>query len=494
MIRKIERTPLLGFLALLTLFTSACMVGPKYQRPSAPTPQAFKEPPPNGWKTAQPADGVLRGKWWELYNDPELNALEEQVSISNQNVLMAEAQYREAKDAIRVARAAFFPTVSVGPGITSGLNSSALLSSSSTTTGIIGNGTRSTFAIPFDFSYTVDVWGAIRRAIRASAETAQADDALLENARLMYQSELAQDYFNLHGLDGDEDLLERTVKSYEDYLKLTQDRFASGVASGGDLALAETQLYTTTAQLVDLNVMRTQYEHAIAMLTGKPPSELSIPRKILRNAPPVIPVAVPSALLERRPDIASVERQMAAANEQIGIAQAAYYPTISLSASAGLQGSSLLNLFSWPARFWSVGPVLSETLFDAGRRRGVLLEAEDAYDATVANYRLTVLTSFQQVEDALSALHFLEDEMNVEAKAVEAAERSLTIATAQYKAGTTDYLTVITTQALALQDERSEVDLLTRRITESVILVQALGGGWDTSELPSTTSLIAHVK
>jgi NodT family efflux transporter outer membrane factor (OMF) lipoprotein len=466
------------------------MVGPKYQRPAAPMAQVFKEPPPTGWKSAQPSDGVLRGKWWELYNDPELNALEEQVSISNQNVLAAASQYKEAKDAIRIARAALFPTVTVGPSISNSRQSSSLFSGP----GRGGGGVQNTFSIPFDFSYQIDVFGSIRRSIRASAETAQADEAQLENVRLMYQAELAQDYFSLHGLDGDEDLLERTVKSYEDYLKLTQDRFASGVASGGDLALAETQLYTTTAQLVDLNVMRTQYEHAIAILTGKPPSELTIARKILRNAPPVIPVAVPSALLERRPDIAAAERQMASANEQIGIAQAAYYPTISLTASAGLEGSSLLNLFTWPSRLWSIGPGVSETLFDAGRRRGVLLQAEDAFDVTVANYRQTVLTSFQQVEDALSALHYLEDEMNVEAKAVEAAERSLTIATAQYKAGTTDYLTVITTQALALQDERSEVDLLTRRITESVILIQALGGGWDTSELPSSQDLMAHAK
>jgi NodT family efflux transporter outer membrane factor (OMF) lipoprotein len=467
------------------------MVGPKYQRPAAPMAQVFKEPPPTGWKSAQPSDGVLRGKWWEVYNDPDLNALEEQVSISNQNVLAAISQYKEAKDAIRIARAALFPTVTVGPGITSGRSSSSLISGPG---GAISSGVRNTFSIPFDFSYQMDVFGSIRRSIRASAETAQADEAQLENVRLMYHSELAQDYFSLHGVDGDEDLLERTVKSYEDYLKLTQDRYASGVASGGDLALAETQLYTTTAQLVDFNVARTQYEHAIAILTGKPPSELSIPRKILRNAPPIIPVSVPSVLLERRPDIAAAERQMASANEQIGIAQAAYYPTISLTASAGLEGSSLLNLFSWPSRLWSIGPGVSETLFDAGRRRGVLLQAEDAFDVTVANYRQTVLTSFQQVEDALSALHYLEDEMNVEAKAVEAAERSLTIATAQYKAGTTDYLTVITTQALALQDERSEVDLLTRRITESVILIQALGGGWDSSQLPSTTDLIAHAK
>jgi NodT family efflux transporter outer membrane factor (OMF) lipoprotein len=478
------------------------MVGPKYQAPPAPVPQAFKEPPPNGWKSAQPSDGVLRGKWWEVYNDPELNALEEQVSISNQNVLMAAAQYREAKDAIKIARAALYPTVTVGPGITSSSSSGALISvpGSTGTTGTVSsvgggsNVVRNTFSIPFDFSYQVDVFGAVRRAVRASVETAQADEAQLENIRLMYQAELAQDYFNLHGMDGDEDLLERTVKIYEDYLKLTQDRYAGGVASGSDLALAETQLYTTTAQLVDLNVLRTQYEHAIAVLTGKPPATLEIARKILRSVPPVTPVALPSALLERRPDIASTERQMAAANEQIGIAQAAYYPTISLSASAGLEGTSLLNLFSWPARFWSIGPLVSETLFDAGRRKGVLLQAEDAFDVTVANYRLTVLTAFQQVEDALSALKYLQDEADVEAKAVEAAQRSLTIATAQYKAGTTDYLNVITTQSIALADEKTEVDLLTRRMTESVLLIEALGGGWDSSQLPSSKDLIAKSK
>lgn len=480
-----------SFLAVLIFLTSSCMVGPKYQRPAAPVPQAFKEPPPEGWKTAQPSDGVLKGKWWEIYNDPDLNALEEQVSISNQNVLAAEAQFREARDAIRIARAAFYPTVTVGPSATNARTSTSLISGGLNGA---GSGIRNTLSIPFDFSYQADIWGSIRRSIRASAETAQADAAQLENARLMYQAELAQDYFSMHGLDGDADLLETTAKSYQEYLKLTQDRYAGGVASGGDVAQAETQLYTTQAQLVDLDVMRTQYEHAIAILTGKPPASLTIARKILKDAPPVIPVAVPSALLERRPDVASLERQMASANEQVGIAQAAYYPSISISASAGIQGSSLLNLFTWPARFWSVGPVVSETLYDAGRRRGVMLQAEDAFDVTVANYRQTVLTAFQQVEDALSALRVLENEAGVEDKAVDAAKRSLAIATAQYKAGTADYLTVITTQAIALADERSAIDILTRRITESVLLVQALGGGWNASQLPSSTDLMARAK
>ncbi len=474
-----------------TLFFSSCMVGPKYQRPPAPVPSAFKEPLPQGWKEAQPNEGALRGRWWEIYKDPELNALEEQVSISNQNVLMAEAQYREAKDLIKINRAALFPTVTAGPSASNAHTAGALVAGSGPSVGPL---VRNELAIPFDLSWEPDIWGSIRRTVRQSAESAQATEAQLENARLSYQSLLAQDYFSLHGIDGDMDLLRRTEKSYEDYLKLTQNRYQSGVASGGDVAQAETQLYTTDAQLVDLGVARTQFEHAIAILIGKPPASLSIEAKILKDAPPVIPVAVPSVLLERRPDIAASERQMAAANEQIGIATAAYYPTISLSASAGLEGTSLLNLFTWPARFWSVGPALSETLYDAGRRRGVLNQSKDAFDVTVASYRETVLTAFQQVEDALSALRVLENESAVEAKAVDAAERSLTIATAQYKAGTADYLTVITTQAIALQDEKSMVDLLTRRVTESVLLVQALGGGWDTSTLPSATDLIAHNK
>jgi NodT family efflux transporter outer membrane factor (OMF) lipoprotein len=465
---------------------TGCMVGPKYTTPPPPTaPAAFKEPPPPGWKEAQPSDSQIKGKWWEIYNDPDLNALEEQVSISNQNVLMAEAQFRQARDTIRIARADLYPTVSVGSTATNGRGGSA---------GTAG-GVRNSLVFPtIGVSYTADVWGAIRRQVRADVEIAQATAAQLENAKLLYQSDLATDYFLLHGLDGDEDLLERTAKSYEEYLTLTKNRYAGGVASGGDVAQAETQLDTTQAQLVDLGVARAQYEHAIAILTGKAPAFVTIPRKILKTPPPVIPIAVPSALLERRPDIAALERTMAASNEQIGIAQAAYYPTISLSASAGLEGSSLLNLFSWPARFWSIGPAISETLFDAGRRNAVVKQAQDAFDVTVANYRQNVLTAFQQVEDNLSTLRILEQEAKATAQAVDAAERSLKIATDQYKAGTTSYLTVITAQALALQNERTAVDLLTRRMAASVGLVQALGGGWDSSTLPNATNLRAAGK
>lgn len=488
--------PAVAVLTTAIFGLTGCMVGPKYQRPPAPTPAAFKEPPPAGWKEAQPNDGVLRGKWWEVYNDPDLNALEEQVTISNQNVAAAEASFREARDAIRIARAALFPTVSAGTSAGSSQSSASLINApANNPNAVISTSVRNTLIFPtVNFSYQADIWGTVRHGIRASVDQAQASAAQLENIRLLYQADLAQAYFLLHGLDGDIDLLERTVKSYQEYLTLTQNRFAGGVATGGDVAQAETQLDTTQAQLIELGVARAQYEHAIAIYTGKPPASVSVARKVLALPPPPVPIAVPSALLERRPDIAIQERLMAASNEQIGIAQAAYYPVIGLTASAGFEGSSLLNLFSWPSRFWSIGPALTETLFDAGRRGGVLRQAQDAFDVEVANYRQTVLTAFQQVEDNLSTLRILEQEAKVTDLAVNAAERSLAISTAQYKAGTASYLQVITSQALALQNERTAVDLLTRRLTSSVLLIEALGGGWDASQIPGEKGLMASGK
>jgi NodT family efflux transporter outer membrane factor (OMF) lipoprotein len=469
------------------LFSSACMIGPKYQRPTAPAPSAFKEPPPAGWKEAQPNDGAIRGKWWEIYNDPQLNALEERVSISNQNVLMAEAQYREAKAAVRIARAGLFPTVSTAPTIVSARTPPSVTGSSKA----IQQGL---YSLPLDISYTADIWGSIRRAIAASADTAQVSAADLENARLSYQAELAQDYFQLHGLDGDEKLLTDAVKSYDQYLVLTRNRYAGGVASLGDVALAQTQLETTRAQLVDFGVQRAQFEHAVAVLTGKPPSGFSIPAEILQTPPAPVPIAVPSALLERRPDISAAERQVASANEQIGIAMAAFYPTLTLSASGGFESTDFLKWLTWPSRFWSVGPALAETLFDAGKRHAQVYQAQAAYDATVANYRQTVLTAFQQVEDNLAALRILAQEADVEAVAVKAAEQSLTISRDQYIGGIVSYLTVITAQTAALDDERSAIDILTRRMTSSVLLVEALGGGWDTTQLPTTADVIAARK
>jgi NodT family efflux transporter outer membrane factor (OMF) lipoprotein len=479
-----KRVTIVPFTLALTLFMSGCMIGPKYSRPAAPAPAAYREAPPEGWKEAQPDDGKIKGKWWEIYNEPDLNALEEQVSISNQNVLAAEAQFRAARDAVRIARANLFPTVGASPSITN---------SRSPVTTTVPSGSswiHSVYDLPVDFSYQADIWGSIRRSVAASAATAQASAAQLENARLTYQAELAQDYFQMRTTRSDEELLTTTVKSYRDFLELTQNRFTAGVASGADVAQAETQLYGTQSQLIDLEVARSQYEHAISILTGKAPEP--IPSSPLdAKAPPQIPLGVPSTLLERRPDIAASERQMAASNEQIGIAQVAYYPTVNLTAAGGFTSSSFTQWLTWPSRFWTVGASAAETLFDAGKRRAQVSQAQNLYEVTVANYRQTVLTAFQQVEDSLAALRVLEKEAKAEADTVDAANRALDISVAQYKAGTNSYLQVITSQTAALQAQRTALDLLGRRMTTSVVLIEALGGGWDASSLPSTTSLVA---
>ncbi|MFN7992321.1 MAG: efflux transporter outer membrane subunit [Bryobacteraceae bacterium] len=474
--------------AVLFLGSTACMVGPKYKRPSAPAPPAFKEPLPEGWKEAQPNDGAVRGKWWEIYNDPQLNALEEQVTITNQNVLAAEAQYRAARSAVGIARAALFPTVTAGPGITASRGPGGRGVSGAGTVG--GAGVNTVYDLPFSVSYTADVWGSIRRSVQAQVATAQATFAQLENARLLYQSELAQDYFELLGTDAQRDLLERTVKSYQEFLTLTQNRYKAGVASGADVAQAETQLYTTRAQLIDLQIARAQFEHAIAVLAGRPPSEVTVPHNTIKTPPPPIPVSLPSTLLERRPDIAAAERDMAAVNEQVGIAQAAYYPTIGISASAGFTATSIVHWLEWPSRFFSIGPQLSQTLYEGGRRRSQVNQARALFDGTVATYRQTVLTAFQQVEDQLVSLRVLAEEAQATAQAVTAAEQSLQISTYQYKAGTVAYLQVLTAQAAALANERTAVDILTQRMLSSVVLIQALGGGWDNSTLPTSHEII----
>lgn len=468
--------PIVFGTAGLLLFAHACMIGPKYQRPGAPVPPAFKEEPPVGWKEAQPKEGALRGKWWKVYNDPGLDALEDQVSISNQNVLAAEAQFREAQAAVRIARAGLFPTVT------------AAFSTPRSGTGAAPV-VQHIYTVPIDFTYQIDVWGSIRRGVAANSAVAQASAAQLENARLLYQAELATDYFQIQGLDASRKLLVATVKSYREYVKLTQDRYDGGVASLGDVALAKTQLETARAQLVDLGVQRAQFEHAIAVLTGKTPSELSLPAARNQSPPPPSLTGIPSTLLERRPDVAAAERQVAAANEQIGIAKAAFYPSLTLSAGAGSQTTTFLDLFTWPSRFWSVGPQLAETLFDAGKRRAQVKLTQAAYDATVANYRQTVLTAFQQVEDDLAQLRILSEEAEITDQAVKAAQQSLDISTVQYRGGMANYLQVITSQTSLLQNQRTAVDILTGRMVASVSLIQALGGGWDASQLPSSQSL-----
>ena len=486
----------------LTIFAAGCAVGPTYKRPPIAGTPAFKEAPPAGWKEAEPNEGILRGRWWEIYNDPHLNDLVSKVELSNQNVIAAMAQYREAVDQVQIARAGLFPTAAASPSVLvtrgsslssrgqliSGSSSSTTGSGTSGTTGTTGrsdSGVNVNYAMPFDISYQADVWGNIRRSVTATRDTAQASAADLENAKLTFQAQLAQMYFQLHGLDADADLLRRNVTIFEQSLQLTEERFNAGVASGADVAQAKTQLETTRAQLIDVGVGRAQFEHAIAVLIGETPAMVSIPEEIVNRPPPQIPLGLPSTLIERRPDVAAAERTIAAANEQIGISKAAFFPMLTLSGTGGFVSTSLATLFTVPSLFWSVGPQLAATLFDGGLRKGQLHFSKDAYDASVAIYRQTVLTAFQQVEDQLSSLRILEQEQSVQEEARKAAQQAVDIAMAQYRAGTADYLAVIVLQAALLQAERQVIDILTRRLTASVLLIEALGGGWDTSQLPS---------
>jgi NodT family efflux transporter outer membrane factor (OMF) lipoprotein len=493
---------LVGFCAVLgaAVLSSSCLVGPNYKRPSATVTPGFKEPPPpefkeaNGWKVGEPRDDQIRGKWWEVFQDPLLNSLEEQVNVSNLTIVQAEAQFRQARAAVGIARAALFPTLTAGTSIINQRQSGTIIVGQGKNGAVSGTGQITEYTFPtLNLSYEADVWGRVRRNIEANVDNAQASAADLETMRLSMTTELATDYFNLRGQDAQKRLLDSTVTAYAEALKLTQDRFNQGIASQVDVAQAQTQLETTRAQATDLGVQRTQLEHAIAVLVGKAPAELTIPMETPPVQLPAIPVALPTELLERRPDIASAERMVAAANAQIGVAKAAYYPALSFSASAGLESSSLKNLFTWPSRFWSLGPSLVETVFDGGLRRATDAQAIAAYDAMVAAYRLSVLTAFQNVEDALSGLRVLSEEAKQEEAAVKAAEQSLDLANVQYKGGITTYLQVITAQEAALGNERTSVSLQTERITTIVALIKALGGGWDTTKLPSAAELTAKM-
>jgi NodT family efflux transporter outer membrane factor (OMF) lipoprotein len=477
--------------AALVVLTSACSVGPDYVRPSMISPDAYKEL--DGWKIARPQDALARGAWWEIFGDPQLNALAARVSISNQNLVVAEAQYRQARALVREARAAYFPTVTIGAGFTRSRQSTTLsvgsggTSGTSSTGGISGSSgqSRSDFQVGLDFSWELDVWGRIRRTVESNRANAQASEGDLEAARLSFQAELAQDYFQLRTLDAQKQLLDETVSAFEKFLRLTQDRFANGVASQADVVQAQTQLKTTQAQAIDVGVQRAQLEHAIALLMGQAPSTFSLPAAPLAATPPAIPVGVPSELLERRPDIAAAERRMAAANAQIGVAVAAFYPAITINASSGLESSSLAKWFMAASRFWSVGPGISQTVFDGGLRHAQTDAARAGYDATIATYRQTVLAAFQGVEDNLAALRILEEENGVQDEAVKAARKSVELTTSQYKAGTVSYLNVITVQTIALTDEVTAIQIRGRRMAAAVLLVQALGGGWTAAELPS---------
>jgi NodT family efflux transporter outer membrane factor (OMF) lipoprotein len=427
----------------------------------------------SGWKVAQPSDDVPRGKWWEIFQDAELNILAEQVDVSNQNIATAEARLRGALATIRVARAALFPTIT-GTATAAGSRQSENRASS----GSGASGTNADNQLLLAGSYEVDFWGRNRLNIAASIANAQASAADLETVRLNSQTELAVSYFSLHGLAAQKQLLELTIAALERALELTMNRYNQGVASRAEVEQARTQLENVRAQVIELGVQRAQFEHAIAILIGKPPSAVTISLASGTMQPPPIPADLPSELLERRPDIAAAERRVAAANAQIGIARAAFFPTITLRASVGLESTSLANLFSWPSLLWSVGSTLVQTVFDAGRRQALTEEAQATYDATVAIYRQTVLTAFQSVEDNLAILRILEAEAQQQDKVVQAAEAALLLALNRYKGGVTTYLEVVTVQSAALAAARTAVDLLTRRMTAAVLLIRALGGGW----------------
>jgi NodT family efflux transporter outer membrane factor (OMF) lipoprotein len=448
-----------------------------------PMTPVFKELPPGDdqWKASTPRDGEIKGKWWEIFNDPQLNALEESVDISNQNIKQAEAVFRQAQALVAASRAGYYPNVTTNPSIsTTGTGASRASSS-----GNRGSGISTVFNLPFGATWAPDLWGRVRLAVESNTELAQASAGDVENARLLYHTELAINYFQLLGTDMQQKLLEDTLAGYERALQLATNRFNGGVASRADVIQAQTQLDTTRAQRTDLEVTRAQFEHAIAVLTGQPPANLTIPKGSIKNPPPPVPVGLPSQLLERRPDIASAERRVAALNSQVGLAQVAFYPTLNLTATGGIESTAITTLFRWPSRLWSLGPSVSETLFDFGRRRAQVQQVQAAYDASVANYRQSVLLAFQEVEDNLAALHNLEVEAAQEDQAVKSAEQSVALELERYKGGVDSYLNVITTQQIALADERAAVSILQRRMVAAVNLISALGGGWNAANLPN---------
>lgn len=468
-----------GILTLLALSfcVTGCTVGPNYHRPTAPTTPEFKEVA--GWQPAQPLDQQIRGQWWEVYGDPELNALEEKVRVSNQSLKVTITQYTQARAMVQYQRANYFPFLS------GGVSASRLRNSENR--GNFFNGTNNQyndFSLPLDVTWEPDVWGRVRRTVRAARENAQASAGDIASVQLSLQAELALDYFQMRGLDAQQSILDQTVTAYQESLQLTQQLFHAGLDSQLDVEQARTQLETTQAQDQDVGVARAQDEHAIAVLTGQPPADLSIPTRVAAYVPPAIPPGLPSQLLERRPDIAIAERQMAAANEQIGIARSAYYPNFLLSGVGGFESGRPGNWFTGASSFWSVGLSAADTLVDWGQRHALNTIAQANYDGTVANYRQTVLNAYQEVEDNLVALRILQGETQTQQRAVASAQQQMDLALKLYQRGLDPYLNVILAQSAVLSNELTAANLVTRRMTASVLLVKALGGGWNRSQLP----------
>ena len=475
-----------GFLCLVitgALLAAGCNFAPSYKRPATPAPNAFKELTPetakelDGWKTAEPNDAAIKGKWWEVFNDPKLNALEDQVDISNQTVAAALANFLSARAVMKQNRSQFFPTATADPTVTRRRQPVLNTSSFSSVTNSHPN-TFTEYTLPLDASWEPDFWGRVRNTVRASRYEAQATLADLENTRLTVQSELAVDYFQVRSLDTQEKLLTDAVNAYRESYRLTKVRHDTGIASDQDVAQAEIQLNSTAAQATDIGIQRAQLEHAVAVLIGKAPAAFSISVSPLYTRPVAVPFGVPSNLLERRPDIAAAERRVAAANAQIGVARAAYFPNITLSASAGYESTSTANLFTGPAFLWSLGAAGAQTIFDAGNKFAVTEQAKAQYRNVVATYRQTVLSAFQDVEDNLVSLRLLSTEIQQQDDAVSSAQRYLNLANDRYKLGIDSYLNVIVAQTALLNNERTAATLRLTQLQSTVQLIKALGGGW----------------
>jgi NodT family efflux transporter outer membrane factor (OMF) lipoprotein len=488
--------------ALFSLFLSGCVVGPKYHAPAADAPApAYKESPSESketgdWAVAQPSDAMLRGKWWEIFNDPELNTLEEQLDINNQNIKQFFENFMEARAIVGEARSQYYPTLSIGPAITESRTSANLKGSSSDNSGSGGSGSGSgsttsnnlqstLYTLPLEASWMPDLWGKVRNTVRQAQYAAQVSAADLENERLTEQTSLAVFFFEIRGQDQLQKILNDTVEADQKAYDLTRGRYEDGIDDRISVVAAETTLRGAQASATNVGIARAQFEHAIAVLVGKQATSFSIPVKPMTVAPPAIPVGVPSQLLERRPDIAAAERTMAEANASIGIAYAAYYPALTLSAEGGFESSSFTKWLSWPSRFWSVGPSVSETIFDGGLRRATIHQFVAAYNADLASYRQTVLTGFQQVEDALAAVRILSKEVQQQQQAVNLAQEFVKLELGRYEDGIDPYINVLTAQTTLLGDEQTLNGLKVQEMTSAVALIEALGGGWDRSQLPS---------
>lgn len=484
--------PAIAAAVLLT----GCRVGPKYHTPPATAqapPISYKESPTqfkdtDGWKVAQPQDAMLHGKWWEIYNDPELNALEDQVNINNQNIKEYFQNFIVARALVREARSQLFPTASIGPAYTRS-RSSANLKNSTGTGGTSAGAQSSLISMPLDVSWEPDLWGRIRNTIDAARFQAQISAADLENERLSEQANLAEFFFELRGQDALQELYHATIEADKKALDLARARYETGVDDQISVVEAKNTLQSAESDSINLGVARAQYGHAIAVLIGANPSSFSIPVKPLNAKPPAVPIGMPSQLLERRPDIAASERAMAVANAEIGIADAAFYPNLTLSASGGFNSSSLGHLFDWPSRFWSIGPSLSETVLDVGLRTAGVQQYAATYNASVATYRETVLTAFQQVEDYLASVRILSQQILKEQEAVQSAQQFVDLETERYKTGIDPYVDVVTAQTTLLTNQRTLATLQIQSMTSSVQLIQALGGGWDRTQLPTPSQV-----